>query len=374
MRQSDEYYMQIALERAKVGQGFVEPNPMVGCILVRDGEIIGSGAHEYFGGPHAEVNAIASVDSSVVATPGESGVSGATAFVTLEPCSHKGQTGPCAEALIRANVSRVVIAVEDPNPLVSGRGIDKLRAAGIDVATGVMADAASRVLAPYLKRTTQNKPWMIAKWAMTIDGKIATSTGDSQWISNESSRSIVHSIRGRVDGVLVGVGTAIADNPLLNARPPGARHATRIVVDSNARIPLSSKLLTTTDQVKTMIAVGPSADPQKCEQIKRLGASIFQGKSHDPNVRLGELLTYLASLGMTNVLVEGGGQLLGSLHDLNQIDEVHVFIGPKLLGGFSSLEPVGGDGRKLMSDSTAITIESVEKVEGDVYIVGRTQR
>ncbi len=358
--------MQAAIEQAKTGQGFVEPNPMVGCVLVRDGKIIGQGAHEKFGGPHAEINAIESVEPS-----GDMPAEGSTAYVTLEPCSHTGKTGPCTQALINAKVARVVVACEDPNPLVGGKGIEQLRAAGIEVATGVQARSAEYILAPYLKRMKQGKPWVIAKWAMTLDGKIATPGGDSKWISNEDSRAIVHGIRGRVDGVMVGVGTAISDDPMLNARPPGARSATRIVVDSTARIGLDLKLTTTTNQFDTLIATGPKASDEKCKQLEHQGCSIFRSESHDANQRLLELLTHLARQGMTNILVEGGSRLLGSLHDLNQIDEIHVFIGPKLLGGDRSLSPVGGAGYLQMADSSAVNIEKVERLGHDIYIVGR---
>lgn len=361
--------MQIAIEQAKTGEGLVEPNPMVGCVLVRNGDIIGSGAHEKFGGPHAEINAIQSVNSH-----GQKTIEGSTAYVTLEPCSHTGKTGPCAEALINAKIARVVVACQDPNPMVSGKGIEQLRAAGIDVTIGVLATSAQSVLAPYIKRMKQNKPWIIAKWAMTIDGKIATSNGDSKWISNERSRAIVHSIRGRVDGVMVGAQTAIADDPMLNARPPGARTATRIVVDSTARITPNLQIATTAHQFDTLVATGPGADDEKCRQLKQLGCSIFKGESHDPNQRLLELLCHLSQQGMTNILVEGGSRLLGSLHDLNQLDEIHVFIGPKLLGGSNSLSPMSGAGHLQMASASSVNIEKVESIDGDIYLTGRTLR
>ena len=375
MSKSDETYMQLALEMAIRGQGFVEPNPMVGCVLVRNGKIIGQGWHREFGGPHAEVNAIRSV--SAEGSSGSSsaeGVAGATAYVTLEPCSHVGKTGRCTSALIEADISRVVVACADPNPLVSGKGIEQLRKAGIDVTTDVLAEESKSILAPYLKRTQQNTPWIIAKWAMTLDGKIATASGDSKWISNEGSRAIVHQIRGRIDGVMVGIGTVIADNPMLNARPAGQRTGTRIVVDSSARIPIECKLVKTANQFPTLIAVGPAAQPNKCEQLKASGCSVFQSQSDDANDRLNELLTHLAAEGMTNVLVEGGGQLLGSLNDIGQIDEIHTFIGPKILGGNRSVSPVGGAGQDLMNNAGSLQIENVKQIGNDVYIVARVIR
>lgn len=372
---SDEVYMQRAVDLAKRGEGTVEPNPMVGCILVRNDQIIGEGWHESFGGPHAEVNAIESVKSSNNSSSSDTtDLSDTTAYVTLEPCSHVGKTGPCTSALIQSNVSRVVIACMDPNPLVSGKGVEQLRNAGIEVTTDVLATESAHVLAPYFKRTLQKKPWVIAKWAMTIDGKIATSSGDSKWISNENSRAIVHQIRGRVDAVMVGIGTALADDPMLNARPTGNRIATRVVIDSLARMPIHSKLVQSANQFPTLIAVGPKSDPAAVKRLKDSSCSIFKSESADANDRLNELLTHLAEQGMTNVLVEGGGQLLGSLNDIGQIDEIHTFIGPKLLGGSDSISPLGGKGHALMQDGDQVTIESVEKIDDDIYIVSRNVR
>ncbi len=202
--------MDRALELAVQGQGFVEPNPMVGCVLVKDNQVIGEGWHQSFGQNHAEVNAILAAKTDPA---------GASVFVTLEPCSHQGKTPPCVQALIQARVSRVVVACPDPNPSVAGQGIEQLRNAGLQVDVGLRQDKASEILAPYLKRTVTGLPWIIAKWAMTLDGKIATSTGDSQWISNEKSRAVVHQLRGRVDAIIVGAKTAVADDPLLTSRP-----------------------------------------------------------------------------------------------------------------------------------------------------------
>lgn len=368
MTDQDERFMQMAIDLAKQGEGLVEPNPMVGCVIVRDGEVIGSGAHMEFGGPHAEINALHSIASTGTDSPAK----GATAYVTLEPCSHTGKTGPCADALIAAEVSRVVIAVMDPNTLVAGQGMKKLKEAGISVDALVLYDEAKLVLAPYLKFMRARQPWIIAKWAMTLDGKIATASGDSQWISNEQSREIVHEIRGRVDGVMVGIGTVLADDPMLNARPSGPRRAKRIVADSTARIPLDSSLVQTAGEFPTLVAVGPDASDKKLAQLKSAGCEIMQLRSGNANERLASLLFQLREQGMTNILVEGGGRLLGSLHDQGHIDEVHVFIGPKIIGGGSAPSPIAGEGKNWMHDSSKIDFHDVRQIGQDVYLVGRT--
>ena len=240
MPKTDQHYMSLAVQAAQNGQGHVEPNPMVGCVIVADDQVIGIGWHENYGGPHAELNAMTSVKAEL-----KDKIAGATAYVSLEPCSHQGKTGPCCDALIAAKIARVVIAVVDPNPKVSGQGIAKMQVAGIEVVTDVLTDKAEQVVAPYLKRTRTGVPWVIAKWAMTIDGSIASASGDSQWISNEKSRKRVHDLRRRVDAVMVGIGTALADDPMLNPRPAGKRIVTRVVVDSAVRLPLDSCLLYT---------------------------------------------------------------------------------------------------------------------------------
>lgn len=375
--------MRCAIELATNGEGNVEPNPMVGCVLVRAGEIIGQGYHQQFGGPHAEVNALNSVAIEVEETADSTNATGATAYVTLEPCSHTGKTGPCCDALIEANVSKVIVACADPNPLVAGQGIKRLRESGIEVEVGLLESEARSLMAPYLKRIESGKPWIIAKWAMTLDGKIATSTGDSQWISNPQSRDVVHQLRSRVDAIMVGIGTAVADDPMLNARTGAATSAPtaessaaprspalRIVVDSMARISLDSKLVQTAKEIPVLIATSSAADPTKRQQLEELGCEVFENDSADPNKRLDALLSYLAEQQITNVLVEGGGQLLGSLNDLHEIDEVHCFIGPKIVGG-QATTPVQGNGFDLIKDSMQIATQSVQQIGDDVYIVGR---
>jgi len=357
--------MQLALDLARQGEGLVEPNPMVGCVLVRDGEIIGQGLHENFGGPHAEVNALSSCDNA-------DGAKGATAFVTLEPCCHTGKTGPCSQALIQAGVSEVVVATVDPFSKVAGNGIRELEAAGIKVVTGVLEPAARELNAPYFKRLQTGMPWVIAKWAMTLDGKIATSTGSSKWISNEQSRKVVHRLRGRMDAIVVGVGTAIADDPMLTARPAGPRTALRVVVDAKATLPLESKLVATASETPVVVAVGSNSDTNRCEQLRILGVEVILCDGESYSQQLESLLKQLGEREITNVLFEGGSSVFGALNDGKLIDEVHCFIAPKFTGGENAISAIGGDGAKLMEDSDQLRDVQVEQLESDLYLSGRT--
>jgi diaminohydroxyphosphoribosylaminopyrimidine deaminase/5-amino-6-(5-phosphoribosylamino)uracil reductase len=358
--------MAVALALAMQGEGAVEPNPMVGCVIVRDGDIIGQGHHERFGGPHAEVNALAEAGERAA---------GATVYVTLEPCCHQGKTPPCAQALIRAGVKRVVAAVEDPFVEVGGRGIAELRAAGIPCDVGILAADANWILAPYRKLVEHKRPWVIAKWAMTLDGKLATRTGNSQWISSEASRAVVHQLRGRVDAVIVGSGTARADNPLLTARPANLadlkRTATRIVVDSEATLSLDSRLVQTAADVPVLVAVSGDATRVSCERLTAAGVEVLTsaGSTHDE--RIAALLDELGRRRMTNILVEGGSRLLGSLFDMRAVDEAHVFVSPKFAGGEAAPSPVGGFGIERMTAALKLADISIEELEGDVYVHGR---
>lgn len=356
--------MRRAIEICRAGQGRVEPNPMVGCVLVQDGHVIGEGFHQEFGGPHAEVNAIRSVTADT---------DGATAYVTLEPCSHHGKTPPCSQALIAAKVKRVVVATLDPNPLVSGRGVQQLRDAGIEVDIGLLEQEAKQTLAPYLKRVTTGLPWVIAKYAMTLDGKIATESGDSKWISSEASRELVHRLRGRVDGILVGINTALEDDPLLTARPVGDRVARRWVADSQLRLDENSQLVATAKQFPLDLVTSTTADPDKIKRLESKGVNVFRSTRETASQRLSEFLQQqVIQHQSTNVLVEGGGQLLGSLRDLDMIDELHVFLGPRMIGGFNSRPPVTGVGVELIANGTEFQIASCQIIGGDVYV--RAQR
>ncbi|MCC7475309.1 MAG: bifunctional diaminohydroxyphosphoribosylaminopyrimidine deaminase/5-amino-6-(5-phosphoribosylamino)uracil reductase RibD [Pirellulales bacterium] len=358
-----------ALSLAVRGMGSVEPNPMVGCLIVRDGEIVGQGFHQRFGGPHAEINALA--DAGELAR-------GATAYVTLEPCCHHGKTPPCTRALIAAGVARVFVAALDPFPEVGGQGVKELREAGIACEIGVCSNDANWVLAPYMKLITIGRPWVIAKWAMTLDGKLATRSGNSQWISSEASRAVVHRLRGRVDAVLVGSGTAAADNPLLTARPLDRtelkRTAVRIVVDSAASVSPKSRLVQTAADVPVLVAVAEEASPEACDRMQAAGVEVFvcEGCTHEQ--RLSSLLTELGRRRMTNILVEGGGGLLGTLFDMRAVDEAHVFIAPKFAGGMNAPSPVEGAGVERMADALALMDIAIDELEGDVYVRGRVRK
>jgi diaminohydroxyphosphoribosylaminopyrimidine deaminase/5-amino-6-(5-phosphoribosylamino)uracil reductase len=335
----DRQLMARACELAARGEGYVEPNPMVGCVIAQSGRIVGEGWHQRFGGPHAEIIALDQAGPMAA---------GATLYVTLEPCCHQGKTPPCSRAIIATGIARVVAALRDPFPQVDGGGFAALVAANIRCDVGVGEDDARRLLAPYLKLVTRSRPWIIAKWAMSLDGKIATHTGDSQWISSPTSRNFVHRLRGRVDAIIVGSRTACIDDPLLTARPTDPadvrRVATRIVVDSQARLPNESQLVRTTGETPLLVAVSDQAAADNCCRLTDAGAEVFRCAGTTHAERLVSLLDELGRRRMTNVLVEGGSQLLGQLFDLRAIDEVHAFVAPKLLGGASAPNPVSGTG------------------------------
>jgi diaminohydroxyphosphoribosylaminopyrimidine deaminase / 5-amino-6-(5-phosphoribosylamino)uracil reductase len=363
--EADAWHMARALELAARGEGLVESNPMVGCTIVRDGETVGEGFHQRFGGPHAEIEAI---------TVAASRAAGATAYVTLEPCCHQGKTPPCTQALIEAGVRRVVVAMRDPFPQVAGRGLAELETAGIAVEVGLGEPEARDLNAPYLKLVTTGRPWIIAKWAMTLDGKLATSARDSRWISCETSRAIVHRLRGRVDAIIVGRGTAEADDPLLTARPPGPRTAARIVFDSQATLSPDRQLVRTAREVPLIVAVAASAPTSARDALTSAGCEVLVCPGDNHATRLAWLLDELGRRRMTNVLVEGGSRLFGELFDAGHVDEVHAFIAPKIVGGHNAPSPVGAAGVELMAQALALTDPRIEPSGDDVYIRGRIAR
>jgi len=360
---SDAEWMERACQLARLGEGHVEPNPMVGCVLVRDGQLLAEGYHARYGGPHAERQALSHLDQGAAR--------GATAYVTLEPCCHYGKTPPCTEALIAAGVARVCCAVLDPFDQVAGRGVAQLRAAGIQVDVGCGQIEARQLMAPYLKRITQGLPFVIAKWAMSLDGRMATRTGDSRWISSEASRAHAHRIRGRMDAIIVGSRTAAIDDPLLTARPSGPRQPVRVVVDSLARLQLNSQLARTAHETPVLIWTSNAASETAVNALTQAGCRVVRG-GELPSQRLPDLLRFLAEhYAATNVLVEGGGELLGHFFDLDAIDEIQVYIAPRLIGGSAATAPLSATGLERVKQRPAWTVCERQLFEEDTYIRAR---
>lgn len=367
MTESDDdlLAMRRALAEAEHGRGHVEPNPVVGAVLVRDGEIVGVGHHARFGGPHAEIAAIAAAGPRA---------QGATLYVTLEPCCHQGKTPPCTEAVVGAGIARVVAALRDPFPRVDGGGFARLRECGVTVESGLLEVEARAQNAPYLKRTLTGRPFVIAKWAMTLDGKLACATGDSQWISGPRSRAVVHALRGRMDGIVVGIGTVLADDPQLTARPAGPRTGARIVLDGHARLPLESRIVQTARATPVIdFVLEQHADPAHCGALREAGCEVVTLPGRE-KVPIGPLLDELGRRGMTNLLVEGGGMVLGALQDAGEIDAYEVFIAPKIEGGGHDHVPVRGRGASRMAEALRLERLEIAHLDGDVHVRGLTPR
>ena len=359
----DTTLMQRALALARRGQGRVEPNPMVGCVLARADRALAEGYHRHFGGPHAEIEALHRAGTTA---------KGSTAYLTLEPCSHFGKTPPCADALIRAGVKRVVVAMKDPFPDVAGRGIQKLRRAGIRVDVGLCRDQAAELNAPYLTLLQKKRPYVILKWAQSIDGKIATRTGDSQWISSPQSRRLVHRLRARVDGVMIGINTVLSDNPRLTARDvPLRRTATRIVLDTHLQMDPQCRLASTADQVPVLVITSPEAlrtRNRRAKQLEERGLSLQPCRLRNGRINLASALGHLGNRQMTNLLVEGGGRVLADFLDHHLADEAYAFIAPKLIGGADATTAFGGRGAALVSRSTPIRGAHTSRVGPDTLI------
>lgn len=348
--------MRRALTLARRGEGRVEPNPMVGCVIVRGGRVLGAGFHRRFGGAHAEVEALRACRRNP---------RGATAYVTLEPCCHFGKTPPCVNALIEAGIAEVVIPMLDPNPKVSGGGVRRLRAAGVAVRIGVLADETARVLAPFLTRVHSRRPYIIAKWAQSLNGTLIAPPGESRWISCATSLRRVHRLRGRVDAVIVGIGTVIADDPLLNAREvPVKRLATRVVLDTRLRTPVHSKLTATARSVPTLVfTTRDAAEGRRASSLRKHGVEVIGVTSASGKLKLRAVLATLAGRGMTNVLVEGGPRALSSFLRADLVDEAMVFVAPRLMGGTR--------GGVLSGSTTRLKFESARRCGVDVLYHGR---
>lgn len=355
---TDEFFMREALRLAKNATGRTTPNPLVGAVIVKDNRIIAEGWHRKAGTPHAEVHALNMA--------GELS-RGATLYVTLEPCSHFGRTPPCVDKIIFAGIERVVVATIDPNPKVAGRGIEILRKAGIKVDVGILEDEARKLNEVFFKWVTKNLPFVTMKFAASLDGKIATVTAQSQWITCEESRKFVHHLRDINAGIMVGVNTVLTDDPSLTARIEGGKNPVRIVADSMARTPIDAKIICD-DLAETIIAVTTSAPAGKLAALRHSGAEIIMA-GDGAQVDLEILMRELAAREITSVLLEGGGTLNFAMLEAGLVDKVYAFIAPKILGGKNAPTSVGGEGFKSLDDAINFKNVSVEKIGTDILIV-----
>jgi len=352
-------YINRALELAIRGEGRVEPNPVVGAVLVKDGRVIGEGWHEYFGGPHAEINAINNATEPVA---------GATLYITLEPCAHFGKTPPCVDTIIKSGIKKVVIGVRDVNPVTAGKGIATLKKAGLEVVEGINERKAREINAPFFKLHKEGLPYIIAKWAMSIDGKIASRTGDAKWISSDESRAFVHQFRERMGAIMVGINTVLADDPTLLGRPGAKRHPKRVILDSFARLPVTSQIVKTLLQAETYVVVSPNAPQERVQKLYELGVKVFEIEEVGGSLNLIKLGRKLAETGINKVLLEGGGAVLASAFETHLVDEVMVFIVPKIIGGKEAISPVGGKGIELIKDALLLEPFTVEHIGNDLLV------
>lgn len=352
--------MRRALDLARRAAGRTSPNPMVGAVVVKDGEVVGEGCHLCAGTPHAEVHALEDAGDAA---------RGATVYVTLEPCCHHGRTGPCADALIRAGVKKVVAAMTDPNPKVAGGGLARLRAAGVEVVEGVLADEAAKLNEAFIKWVSTKMPFGLMKTAMTLDGKIATRTGHSKWITGEAARAMVHRLRDHYDAILVGVGTVLADDPELTARLPAGdgKNPLRVVVDSAARTPLAAKVVAD-GKAPTLFAVAEDAPAGRLTALRSAGCEVLPLPRGLTGVDLRALWRTLGERGVTSVLIEGGATINAAALAAGIVDKIHAFVAPKIIGGTAAPGPVGGEGLADLAGAVLLEDATCEKVGDDILI------
>lgn len=359
MQNQTEAYVRRALELAKRGAGHVSPNPMVGCVIVKDGRIIGEGWHEYCGGLHAERNALKNCTEDPA---------GADLYVTLEPCCHWGRTPPCTEAILEKRIGRVFVGCLDANPLVAGKGAQILRDAGIPVETGICENECRQLNEVFFHFITNKTPYVVLKYAMTLDGKIAAYTGDSRWVTGEAARRHVHETRARLSGIMVGVGTVLADDPLLTCRIEDGHNPCRIVCDSHARTPLDSQLIRTTHDTDTVIAV--TEWNERATALKKAGAHLLLCKAQNGKVDLNDLMHQLAARGLDSILLEGGAELAFAALEAGIVHKVQAYIAPKLIGGSTAKTPLGGTGFAHMSDALTLKNATVTPLGADFLLEG----
>ncbi|SHJ47876.1 diaminohydroxyphosphoribosylaminopyrimidine deaminase [Hathewaya proteolytica DSM 3090] len=357
----NEDYMRRAIELAKKGEGRVNPNPLVGAVIVKNNSVIGQGYHKFFGGPHAEIEALNSATDDVAAS---------TMYVTLEPCSHYGKTPPCAVEIVKRKIKKVVIGMEDPNPLVRGRGIEILKNAGVEVEVGVLNSMCREINEIFISYMVKKKPFVLMKYAMTLDGKICTTSGESKWISCEASRNQVQLLRNKFSSIMVGINTVLQDDPMLTCRLEHGRNPVRIIVDSHLRIPMDSNVvkLCSMGCGETIIATGKNVDESKISKLTQLGCCIVQLESEDEKCNLKKLMKELYERDIDSVLLEGGGTLNFSALNEDIVDKVQCYICPKILGGVKSKTPVEGAGFPFMKDARLFRDIKVSRCEDDVLI------
>ncbi|MGE5404603.1 MAG: bifunctional diaminohydroxyphosphoribosylaminopyrimidine deaminase/5-amino-6-(5-phosphoribosylamino)uracil reductase RibD [Candidatus Saccharibacteria bacterium] len=356
-------YMQRALQLAALALGRTSPNPVVGSVVVKDGKIIGEGYHKKAGTPHAEVLALQEAGEAA---------RGASLYVTLEPCDHKGKTPPCTQAIINAGIKKVFVATLDPNPLVSGKGIKRLREAGIEVCTGLLEREAQELNEFFFKYITQGKPFLALKTAMSIDGKIATRNGDSRWVTNEKSRLFVHELRDTYDAILVGVGTILRDDPMLNTRLPknDARSPVRLVIDGRLETPIASQVVRTAHKQKTIMYTCSRAEKARIEELKSLGVEVVVLGEQPGRIPLEEVLKDVAQKGLMSVLLESGGRINAYAIENKLVDKVYWFIAPKIIGGETAMSPVAGTGIDHMHNALKLNNIRVRNFDDDLLVVG----
>ena len=363
--QKKEEYMRRALELARKGEGHTSPNPMVGCVVVKDGRIISEGYHEKYGEFHAERNALTRCTEDTA---------GADLYVTLEPCCHQGKTPPCTDIIIEKKIARVFVGSMDSNPLVAGKGVQILRDHGIYVETGILDAECRKLNEVFYHYIATNTPFVVMKYAMTLDGKIACATGDSKWVTGEIARTQVHRMRGRYRGIMVGIGTVLADDPMLNCRVEGGVDPVRIICDSNLHIPTESQIVKTASDIETIVACSQEAleSERKQEKIRRLKEAGIQiiGTEGAHGVNLVELMKKLGGQNIDSILLEGGGTLNASALEDGIVNKVYAYIAGKLIGGMDARSPVEGMGIDRMADAITLQNVEIEKLGDDFCIVG----
>ena len=364
----DRQFLDRAIELGRHGLGRVSPNPLVGAVIARDGEVLGEGWHDVYGGLHAEAAAIAAA--------GDTDLHGATIYVSLEPCCHQGRQPPCTDAILAAGISRVVVASDDPTEKANGRGLGILRDEGVDVvvANGDQALRARLENQAFRKHARTGRPWVLFKAAMSLDGKVATRGGDSQWISCEQSRELAHHWRAEVDAVVVGIGTALADDPRLTARMPGVdRQPRRVVFDSTARLPVDSQLVRDASEIPLTVIVSRAARRSATETLELAGAHVITATGENEPARIADALDQLGALEqpVTALMLEGGPHLAGAFFDAGEIDEARLFVAPLLIGGRSARDPLEGEGVEKISDAMRSIALEAEPSGDDILITAR---